>query len=139
MSLEQAIEKNTAALNVLNETLGRAKLMAHPEQPGKTATKPEAAPAAAKVPTPEAVAAKAASEAAAAAAPDYQKVVNPLILECAKVTTKAATLAILGGFTTTEGAPCANGKQVKPEDYASLVQRLRAAIASVSVSGDSLV
>lgn len=140
MSLEQALDKNTAALNALNETIGKAKLMAHPDQPAaKAATKAAEPPAAAKVPTPEAIAANAAVEAAKAAAPDYDKVVNPLILKCAQTTTKAATLAILGGFTSADGKPCANGKQIKPEDYARLVQQLNAAITSAGASGDSLV
>lgn len=145
MSLEQALEKNTAAVNALNETIGKAKLMAHTEQPGMVlgaAAGAQAASKAAKVPTPEALAANAAAEAAkavaAAAAPDYEKVVNPLILKCAQVTTRATAGSILATFTSVDGKPCTNGKHVKPEDYASLVQKLNAAIAAVN-SGDSLV
>jgi hypothetical protein len=139
MSLELALEKTTAALNALNETLGRAKLQAHPEQPSKAATKAQAEPAPAKVPTPEAIAANAAAEAAKAAAPDYEKVVNPLILKCAQVTTKATAISILGTFTSAAGTPCSNGKHVKPEDYSALMVKLNAAIDAASGSNDTLV
>lgn len=139
MSLELAIEKNTAAVNALAEVIGKAKLSAHPEQPSKAATKAQDAPAPAKVPTPEAVAANAAAEAAKAAAPDYEKVVNPLILKCAQVTTKATAISILGTFTSVDGKPCSNGKHVKPEDYSALMVKLNAAIDAASGSNDTLV
>lgn len=146
MSLELALEKNTAAvekqtvaMTALGELLGKAKLQAHPEQPSKAATKAQDAPAPAKVPTPEAVAANAAAEAAKAAAPDYEKVVNPLILKCAQVTTKATAISILGTFTSAAGTPCSNGKHVKPEDYSALMVKLNAAIDAASGSNDTLV
>lgn len=104
MSLEKALEANTAALLALTAALSANAAIskaAAPASPAATTTPPAAAPAAAK-PAPS-------------AALDYEKDVKPLALRVAKEKTRDGLLAVLGQFNI------AQANLLKPEQYGAFI------------------
>lgn len=127
MSFEDVVTQHTAALN--------AHTAAILQSIGKTALQAAAAPAG-----KAATAAKAADAATTAVVfPDYTKVVFPKVNEAVKKIGREPTVAILASFTSAEGKPATNGKEVQPKDYAALVAACDAAIAAKTTEAPSLV
>lgn len=132
MSLEAALQENTAALNAV-----RAVMESNFGKPGvHGGDKPGAGAASVKTETKTAGATKAAAPAAAAAAtsdvPDYEKVVNPKVLEVVKKAGRDVAVALLATFKDSEGNPVKNGKGLQPSDYAAVVRACDAAISAAA-------
>lgn len=113
MSLEKAIEANTAAIIALTAAIAAAA-------GNKTGPAPAAAPAAAK-PAAEKPAEQTVREAKTGPL-DYEKDVKPLALKVAADLKREGLLGILGKF----GA--ANAQALKPEQYADFVKACNEAL-----------
>lgn len=120
MTIEAALQENTAALRDHAAAL-RAVAESNFGKPGvHGGDKPAAAPA-----KPTKAPAAATGE---AAAPDYEKVVNPKILECVKKAGRETAVSILAQYKDADGNPCKNGKGLQAADYAKVVSDCDSAI-----------
>lgn len=127
MSLEAAIQENTATMRELINKLGTGPALPGVDKPA--AAPAPARPAATKPPQAPKGAAPAASVAASAPAATYRDA-ERAVLDLAKVKQREAAVKLLATFKGADGKPATNLKQVLEKDWGALIAAAKTAQAA---------